>query len=226
MNRERDRLIEDLVADLRPVRRPGRIGRSVAAWLMLAFAYSVVMTLATGPMRSGAFGDLLKYPWFVLETVLALLAIASLAVATLRSTVPGGTAVARRLGWTLLPLAAWVAIYVVGLWSPAHPVSTVGDRHVCYWQVLLFSLPTLGLMLWFARRQFPLRPRLTGMLAGAAAAAIPGALMQFACMYEPTHILLFHLAPMLATAGLGALVGPLLLKVRGVVPRRRDASLH
>jgi hypothetical protein len=226
MNRERDRLIDDLVADLRPVRRPGRTGMSVAAWLVLAFAYSLVMILATGPMRPGAFRDLLEYPWFVLETALALLAIALLAAATLRSTVPGGSVATRRLWWTLLPLAAWIAIYVVGLWHPAHPVSTLGDRGVCDLQVLLFSLPTLGLMLWFARRQFPLRPRLTGMLAGAAAAAIPGALMQFACMYEPRHILLFHIAPMLACAALGALAGPLLLKVRGVVPRRRDVSLH
>ena len=31
---------------------------------------------------------------------------------------------------------------------------------------------------------------------------------------------------MLASAALGALLGPLVLKVRGIVPRRRDASLH
>ena len=92
---------------------------------------------------------------------------------------------------------------------PVHPVSSLGDRHVCYLQVLLFSLPTLGLMLWFARQQFPLRPRLTGMLAGAVAAAIPGALMQFACMYEPAHILVFHLGPILATAALTLRDGPL-----------------
>ncbi len=226
MNHERDRLIDDLVADLRPVRRPGRVAASVAAWLVLAFAYSLVMTLATGPLRPGAPGDLVQYPWFLGETVLAMLAVASLAAAALRSSVPGGGNAARRLGWLLLPLAAWAGIYVVGLWHPLHPVSTLGDRHVCYWQVLLFSLPTLGLMLWFARRQFPLRPRLTGMLAGAAAAAVPGALMQFGCMYEPAHILLFHLGPILITAMLGALVGPLLLKVRPVVPRRRDVSLH
>jgi hypothetical protein len=226
MNRERDRLIEDLVADLRPVGRPGRVGMSVAVWLVLACAYSLVMTLATGPIRPGALHDLREYPWFALETLFALLSIATLAIGALRSAVPGGRTAVHRLWWTVLPPAAWIAVYVVGLWHPVHPVSTLGDRVVCIWQVLLFSLPTLGLMLWFARRQFPLWPRLTGMLAGAAAAAIPAALMQFACMYQPRHILLFHIAPVLGTALLGALVGPLLLKVRGVVPRRRDASLH
>jgi hypothetical protein len=126
----------------------------------------------------------------------------------------------------LIPLLAWAGVYVVGFWHPAHPVSTLGDRGVCFLQIFLFSQPALALLLWFARTQFPLWPRVTGALGGAAAAAIPGALMQFACMYEPKHIPLFHLAPLLASAALGAFIGPFVLKVRKAVPRRRDVSVH
>jgi len=226
MNQDRDKLIDDLVADLRPVHRPGRIGANLTLWLLVASGYSLVMTLATGPMRPGALRDLLEYPLFAGETMLALLAIVALAHGALRSAIPGAPDPARGLWWTLLPLAAWVAVYVVGLWHPVHPVSMLGDRGVCIWQVLLFSLPTLGLLLWYARRQFPLYPRLTGMLAGAAAAAIPGALMQFGCMYGPAHILLFHVLPMVPAGAIGALAAPLVLKVRSNVPRRRDVSVH
>jgi hypothetical protein len=226
MNDARDRLIDDLVADLRPVRHAGRTGTATATWLALATLYSVLMVHVTGPWRTGAWRDLVDQPLFAVETLVAVLAILSLAVAGLRSAIPGGRTAQRRLMWAALPACTWMAIYFVGLWHPFHPVSTEGDREVCLWQVMLFTLPTLALMLWFARRQFPLWPRLTGLMAGAASAAIPAALMQFACMYEPHHILLYHVGPMLPAAAFGAWIGPHVLKVRNVVPRRREASLH
>jgi len=51
----------------------------------------------------------------------------------------------------------------------------------------------------------------TGALLGAAAGAIPGLVMQFACMYEPTHILAYHLAPVGLLTLLGAAIAPRLL---------------
>ena len=226
MTENRQSLIDDLVGDLKPVHRPGRVGRSVALWLGIAIAYSIVIVIATGPLRPDALGDLLHFPGFAFETLLAAAAIVALAVAAIRSAVPGEPSAARTLRWSMLPLAAWIAVYVIGLRYPVHPVSTLGSRNDCLWQVVLFSLPTLALMLWVARRQFPLWPRLTGLVAGAAAAAIPGELMQFGCMYVPEHILTHHIAPILVTAALGALVAPSVLKKRADVPRRRDASIH
>ena len=49
-------------------------------------------------------------------------------------------------------------------------------------------------------------------MAGAAAGAIPGLIMQFACMYVPSHILAFHVGPIAVLALLGAVLGPLLLR--------------
>ncbi len=226
MKQNRQSLIDDLVGDLKPVQRPGRVARSVGSWLAVAVVYSIVIVIATGPLRPGALGDLLRFPGFALETLLAATAIGTLAYSTARSAIPGEPKPIRALRWSLLPLAAWVTFYVVGLRHPVHPVSTLGSRNDCLWQVVLFSLPTLALMLWVARRQFPLRPRLTGLLAGAAAAAIPAELMQFGCMYVPEHILTHHIAPILVTAALGAIAAPLMLKIRAAVPRRRDVSIH
>ena len=226
MNQERERLIGDLVADLRPVRLAGRSGLATAAWLGVATLYSLLMVHVTGPWRAGAWRDLLDYPLFALETLVAALAVVALARACLRSAIPEGRRIRREWVWALVPVCTWAAMHIAGLWHPALPASARGDREVCMWQVLLFTLPTLALMLWFARRQFPLRPRLTGLLAGTAAAAIPAALMQFACMYEPQHMLLYHLGPMLPMAACGAWLGPRVLSVRSAVPRRREASLH
>lgn len=216
-------LIDALVGDLRPVKRPGRIGGLAVAWLLAATIYSIAILLGTGPLRPGALRDLGTHLQFIGEAVLAAIAIAALAVAALRTAIPGELHATRWLPW-LLPLAAWVALYVAELRYPPDYVSRLGGRYECAWQVALFSLPALALMLGYARRQFPLRPRLTGFFAGAAAAAIPGALMQIGCMYVPSHILAYHIAPIALMAALGALIGPWVLRLKGV--SRRDRSLH
>ena len=226
MTENRDDLIRDLVADLRPVERPGRIGRSLAGWLALAGSYSVLVLLATGPLREGALGNLVRFPAFGLESAVALAAIASLAHAALRSAIPDTLGWLARLGLPAGLTLAWVSFYVVGFWAPAHPVSGLGMRNHCLWQTVLFSIPSLALMLWLARRLMPLTPRITGTLAGAAAAAIPGALMQIGCMYDPGHILVAHLSPVAIMAVAGAVIAPWALNARRTVPRGRGVPMH
>jgi hypothetical protein len=98
-----------------------------------------------------------------------------------------------------------------------------GKREHCFWQAMLFGLPSFALLLGYARSLVPFAPRLTAALAGAAAAAIPGALMQFACLYDPLHTLIYHLSPIALAAALGGLIGPSVLsvtrprRVRGIV---------
>jgi hypothetical protein len=226
MTSNREDLIHDLVADLRPVHRPGRIGRLLLTWLVLAGAYSVLVVVATGPLREGALQNLWREPAFGFETLLAVAAIVALAHAALAMAVPGAASGWAKLGWPAVLTAAWVAVYLIGFWYPAHPVSTLGARNHCHWQVVLFSVPTLALMLWMSGRLLPLMPRMTGMLAGAAAAAIPGALMQFGCMYVPAHILTHHIGPVFVVAAIGFAIGPLALTARRTVPRSRGVPLH
>jgi len=222
---KRQELIDDLVNDLRAVRRPGKVGRGALLCLLAATLWSVVIVLVTGPLRPGALRDLATHPLFIVETLLAALTIVALGVSVLRSAIPGERHMALRFLW-LLPAAAWMSVYVAELAYPPAWVSHFGARYKCNLQVVLFSLPAFALYLWSARRLFPLRPRTTGFLAGAAAAAIPGALMQFACVYVPEHILAFHLAPVAIVAVLGALAGPYLLRTRAEARRPRDTAVH
>jgi hypothetical protein len=210
MNQDRRKLVAKLAADLNPIERPGTVGFAVLAWLFIASIYSVALIAAVGPMRPGALRSLVEYPTFAAETLLALAAVVVVAYAAARSSIPAAPASHAR--WAVVLLAAWAIVYVVGLRYPAHPVSTLGERPYCIWQTVAFSLPTFALMLWTARRQFPLRPVRTAVLAGAAAASIPAAIMQFACMYVPAHILTHHLGPILIMAAFGALAGPIALR--------------
>ena len=79
-------------------------------------------------------------------------------------------------------------------------------------QVLLFGSPPLLLGLALLRRLAPMQRVATGALLGAAAGAIPGLLMQMACMYLPEHILSHHIAPIFLLTALGAGLGPVVLR--------------
>jgi len=226
MSESREKLIGDLVADLRPVGRPGRIMPLLAAWLAAAIPYTAAVLAATGPFRDGALHSLYSFPGFTVETAVAALAVWAIARMALLTGLPGAVAPSRAMAWPALLVAVWIGFYIVGFWHPVHPVSELGHRDHCYLQTQLFGLPTLAFMLWLARGLAPPWPALTGALAGAAAAAIPAEMMQFACMYEPEHILIYHLGPVAVTAALGAVLGPRVLSPRAVALRRRPGRLH
>ena len=226
MKQSREDLIDDLVADLKPVRRAGRIGYAAVAWLVAALVYSATLLFATGPIRPDAFANLAAYPLFGLETLVAMAAIVAFAFATLKLAIPGRGLPRRVLLAPLVLFTAWLAFYVAGLVEPAHPASMLGKREHCIWQGILFSLPNLFVLLLIARRFYPVAPRITAAAAGMAGGAIPAALMQFGCMYDPAHILSHHMAPILLSALLGAVAGPLVLRQRRTVPRSRGVPIH
>ena len=114
MTGRHQQLIDDLVGDLTPVTRPGRIGRLTAMWLLAATVYGVAIMLATGPLRPGALSAFASHVSFIAETGLAALAVATLAIATVRSAIPDEVRPLRWLLW-FLPVALWVAVYVVEL---------------------------------------------------------------------------------------------------------------
>ena len=109
-------------------------------------------------------------------------------------------------------LLLWAGWYVYGLSSPSLEVSMLGKRPACFVEVLAYGVPVTLVGLLLLRRLAPLERAWTGAVVGAAAGAMPGLLMEIACMYIPAHILPFHLAPIAAVSLFGALAGRLLLR--------------
>jgi hypothetical protein len=195
-------------------------------WLLLAGVYSVTILLATGPLREGALGSLITVPVFTLELALAAATAVLLARAALRTAIPDGASWLAHSRLALLAALAWIGLLAAGwLAEPALP-SMLGKRDHCFFEALIFGLPSFALLLFAARRLMPLRPRATAALAGAAAAAPPALLMQLACMYAPAHALAYHLSAIPALALAGFLVGPWVLGHALVGPRNRGVTLH
>jgi hypothetical protein len=203
---DRPGLIDELVGDLGPVRRPTSPAVGAGLWLAAAWATVTVMTLATGAMRAGAMGQLAASPRFLLESLLGFVvgAVALHGALALGTPAPHAW---RRIAPGLVAASLWVAALAYGLHDPALAPSALGARAHCFAETFLYSLPPLALALVMLRGRAALRRGWTAALAGLAAAAVPALMMEFACMYDPVHILTMHLSPVPVVMVVGAALG-------------------
>lgn len=208
---DRTAFIESLAGDLRPT--GGRLPATWTLLLWLATSWAVVsaLTLATGEIRPGAGEQLLRSPRFILECVLGLAAGVLAFHSAVELSVPGRARRQQLVPLSLTVLTLWVGSYAFALYDPAVEPSMLGKREHCYYETLLFSSVPFALGLMLARRRMPLQRAWVGLLIGVASAAVPALMMQWACMYEPAHILGHHLLPIAAIGAAGAVLGRLLL---------------
>ena len=214
-----DKLISNLSRDLAPVSPPPNINRLAIAWFLLSAIFVVAITHLFGPIRPDAFSQLGTEPRFLLETMLGVAAILWTSLLAFRSAVPA--TLSKQFAATgMVLMALWLAQYVIGFVSPALEPSMLGKRDHCFSETLVYSLPVILTGLFLIRRLYPLRPLRTAMSIGLAAGMLPALYMQLACMYEPSHILGYHILPGLLMVGAAAGIAAIWR------PRRLDSNLQ
>ena len=200
-----DALIDSLARELEPGKRLAPAGVQAFIWWLLATVYVIAITLLLGPLRPGAFEQLLSEPRFFVETLCGLLGIGATAMAVMLSSIPG-----RPYGrWVVLAVVAlgvWLVSITAGLFVPTLEPGMLGKRPHCFSETLIYALPPMLLVIVLVRRAYPLKPLQTGLAAGLAAGLLPAWFMQLACMYETQHILTHHVLPGLLVVPVAALV--------------------
>lgn len=198
-----DELIARLSRDLAPVSPAPNVNALSMAWVSLSAIYVVAMTHLVGPIRPGAYSQLVSEPRFLLESLLGAAAIVWVGIAAFRAAIPAVLTRAFATAGVVL-LALWLAQYVFGLVDPALEPSTLGKRGHCYFETMVYSFPPILIAVFLIRRLYPLEFVRTSMMLGLAAGMLPALYMQLACMYEPVHILGLHILPGLAMVLVGA----------------------
>ncbi len=195
-----EELIATLTADLEPVAPAAPLGPTLLRWLLVSVLYVVGLTASLGPFRPGAFAELIGTPRYGLELLMGVGAFVAFARVALAEAVPGiDVRWWRRAGWILL--LGWLSQFVVGFSWPVLEPTMLGKRHYCAWEAYLYSVPPLLYLVHLQRQRYALRPERAVFHGALAAGLLPALIMQLACMYEPSHVLIFHVLPV---AGLGA----------------------
>lgn len=207
-------LIQQLAVEATPVRPLRPVAVRAVGWLALAgLSLAVVMTLM-GVRRE--LGDTADRVGFTLEAALLLLTALSAVVGALLVSVPGA-GMTRRVRW--IPVGLGVACVVLAAGELAYAAMSGAPTgrltfawHCIYKTTSVAVVPGIALFVML-RRAAPLQPGWAGMLAVLATAAVGVLGANIICpTNRPLHMLLWHVAPLMLFAGLGAALGRWLLK--------------
>ena len=205
-----------LAADYRPVRAlPSPWAR--ALWI-LPFA---LLALIAAPFAFSVRPDAASLGWLgvwglsIAQSVMGLLVVG----AALRECIPGRD-------WSRAAIALWLSIpvaAVVGVTILSWEASPVFLRSqwwmvggLCFAGSAATALPVVALAGILASRAYPTRPLIAGSLLGLGAGLMADAGWRIFCHFsEPAHVLSAHLAAVIMSAIIGAMVAARMCRLRG-----------
>ncbi|WP_193334923.1 NrsF family protein [Devosia beringensis] len=209
-----DDLIARLATDLKPV-RPDALPRLIMGAVLVSAvvaAIAMLMWLGTRADMATAPGTMMFWTKFGYTLALAMLG----GVATLALARPDGS-----IRWPWLAAPVLLALLLVGavlqLANAAPdemmPLVIGGTSLVCPWRIVVLALPVLLALLLAMRRLAPANPTLAGLAAGLFAGGTGAWIYSFACgEHGMMFVALFYTLGIAIVAGLGALLGRLLLR--------------
>lgn len=203
-----DELIRSLVADDQPM--PKAPAARLAPFVLAGAAISTTGFFAVLGPRSDIASAVttLRFDLKIVVTLTLFVAAVALAVRMVRPGAAIGLAVAGLLSAPLLlGLAAAVELFVL---SPAAwiPAAVGSNSMICLAAVPLLSLPILAGAIYALRAGAPLRPALTGAVAGVLAGSAAAALYALHCADDsPLFVAVWYSLAIATVALAGAIAG-------------------
>lgn len=207
-------LIRQLVSDGQPIRRLRPVAIRALGWLVLALASLGGVMLMMGVRRD--LGDAVDGFDFAVEAALLIVTALSAAVGALVVSIPGAERT-KLVRWVPIVAAAATVLWAVGEVVFASSIGAPMGRltfawHCVYKTASVAAVPSLALFV-MVRHAAPLRAAWAGALAILATAAVGVLGANIICPNDrPIHMLLWHAAPLMLFAGLGAALGTWLLR--------------
>jgi len=181
-----DALIRDLAGDLAPVSRPWPPAWQTALWLTAVVVIGVIGALFADLPAVGR--RLAATPDMALAVAGSALTAILAAVAAFQLALPD-----RSRLWALLPLPAaalWIAASGAGclrsVLIPGTRVPGLADERDCLLVIVGLSVPLSALLIAMLRKGYALRPGLTALVAGLAAAGAAATLLTLFHPYDAT----------------------------------------
>lgn len=192
-------VIEDLVQDLKPVKKLWRPQTRAFIFFIVQLVFVTALMVWRQPFREGWQEEVLHHPHFGLQLLFFAFSCFSLGFFALASIIPGRVK-RKHLYIALIPFALLLLSLLVSLAIPATNVSMLGKRFRCDLEVIVMGVIPFLHIIYLVRKGFLIFSLNTLLTASAASLLISGGLMHVACMYDPLHVLLFHIGPVFVGA--------------------------
>lgn len=207
-----DQLINRLVSEAQPVRRLIDPSRRAAMWVAIALVCVSFGLLYFGVRRDLATVSHSVTFWLRLALLVSTMWLA--VTSSFRLAVPGRETQVWRRWWPLIALGALVAVAVAEVVAGA----LTGDlgsplrAWTCVRKVAFVGAVPATLSLFLINRAVPIEPQWSALLGILAAGAAGALTSELACpIASPLHMLLWHVAPVAVSVGIGLLIGSAIL---------------
>lgn len=208
----KEELIKQLTEELKPVKTLWSPPLRFVLWSGLSVILIVGIMLVIQPFRAN-FYEQLSSKKFFLETLFSILPFISLGFLCLRLAIPGLRV--SRLFFLLALSPFFLFLLSIGyghFGGPSLPPTMAGKRPYCFYEVLVLSWIPILVMVQLIRRAHAFVNIRLAFMVGLAGSALPMALMQVACMYDPAHILSHHIFGAVIVTSIMSGLGLFLLK--------------
>ncbi|WP_421989735.1 DUF1109 domain-containing protein [Qipengyuania sp.] len=203
MNRVPNPLIDELAADLSPV-RPMKLAHGIALVALAVVGTILLVELLDGLWRGIVSGRASEF-FFIANGMLGLLG-ASSALAVVRMAGPrvGNSHDGARWSLAMFAVLPVAALVMLGFHGDLHEVAHDPYGLDCFLAVSAFGVVTFAALVGWLRRGAPVSPTLAGTFAGIAAGALGSFAYGLACPYDTlAHLGTWHVLPVV----LGGIVG-------------------
>jgi hypothetical protein len=209
-----DDLIRELASDVVPVRPLRPVAVRLLGWTALAGLSLAAVTFWMGARRDLA--EAVQQSGFQFEAVMLILTAMSAAVGALTVSVPGRERSAL-VRW--LPIVGgaicilWVGGELVFASMTGSPTGRLTFAWRCVYKTTSVALVPGIALFALVRRAAPIRAAWAGLLAVLATAAVGVLGANVICPIDrPLHLLLWHVAPLMLFAAIGAGLGTWLIR--------------
>ena len=211
----KEQFIKKISADLTPVHKMPTVGARYLAWLILSLIIVSGALFLIQSYRPGFFNDLLSDPFYFVETVFSFLPFLLAGLAALLLSVPGRSVSPWLFRIMIASGFLFVGMTVFNLLTQLSVLPHPSNFHRnCVVEILALSWVPILSLVYFASQGYAMLTNRLVLLVGAAGASLPMALMQIACVSEPGHNLLYHLAPAAVACGLFYIFGEKILEYK------------
>ena len=212
MNRTPNPLIEQMAADLQPVRSI-RFKDGLILAVLTALVTVVAVELLQGLWRGAWAGEASAF--FVITNGLLLVLACASTSSVLKMANPQVGNNREGARWAMAMLAVLPIAALATLFGRDNPLAALGEHHglSCFGAGLAASLLSAAMLTLWLRRGAPVSPSSAGLLVGVASTALGAAAYGLACpLDDMVHLGIWHVAPVLVGALIGRVFLPPLLR--------------
>lgn len=193
---DKNKLIKELTADLKEFSTVKSSIQVALIWTFSAFILVIGIALVISPFRSGVVSQLASSPRFALEVFFGILIVFLASWSVLAKSIPGEEA--KPLIIKLIALVTAVSLLIIySFANPALSVSMIGKRSSCLTEGLVYGMALSTSLLFLAKNRAPFSLTQIAILSSVASTSLTAVIMHLSCMYEPLHILIYHISPVL-----------------------------